>query len=148
MGRTAQGIFDTDIGGRIRMRPAQAIESIARGEAVVKTIAEIAPSGFLYTDITPFELSFLSVLVGEYVDIRINGITYRSRVVDDALIAAEYPSFVPDDTSEQPLISDDILIYPNDDHIIITHTPNNTITAEGRFQVSVGDAIVIEPAPN
>lgn len=134
-GRTAQGIFSAELGSQVRIRPAQAIETIVRPEAVVKAIAEVDPDGFLYTDITPFELSFLEVLVGQHVDVRINGITYRSMVVDASTVGLTYED-------------EDILVFPNGDHTIITQTVGNSITAESRFQVSVGDIVVIERAPN
>ena len=89
-GRAAQGIFNAEIGSQVRLRPAQAIETIVRPEAVVKAVAEVDPDGFLYTDITPFELSFLEVLVGQFVDVRINGITYRARVVDGSTAGLIY----------------------------------------------------------
>jgi hypothetical protein len=134
-GRTAQGIFNAQIGSPVRIRPAQAVESIVREEAVVKAVAEIDPDGYLIIDVSPFELSYLQVLVGQYVDININGISYRSRVVDDSLLGSD-PA------------GDDIWIYPSGDHSIITHTPDNTITAEARFQASIGDVVVIQRAPN
>ena len=134
-GRTAQSIFNAENGSRVRMRPAQAVEAIVRAEAVVRVVSEIAPEGFLITDITPFELSYLEVLVGEFVDVRINGISYRARVVDEQLASR--------DDSEA-----DILVFPDRDHSIITHTLNNSITAEARFQASVGDVVVFERAPN
>jgi len=134
-GRTAQGIFNAEIGSRVRIRPAQAVEAIVRPEAVVKVVSEIAPEGYLYTDITPFELSFLEVLIGDFVDVRINGISYRARVVDAQSVSRDDPDA-------------DILIFPDGDHCIVTHTLNNSITAEARFQSSVGDVVVFERAPN
>ena len=134
-GRTAQGIFNAEIGSQVRLRPAQAIETIVRPEAVVKAVVEIDPDGFLYTDITPFELSFLEVLVGQHVDVRINGITYRSLVVDSS-------------TAGLPYEDEDILVFPSGDHTIITQSADNSLTAEARFQASVGDIVVIERAPN
>lgn len=133
-GRTAPGIFAAEIGSRVRMRPARSIESIVRAEVVVKTIAEIDPSGYFYTDITPYELSFLEVLVGEYVNLQVNGITYRSRVVDESLL---------NEVSEG-----DILLYPLNDVLLVTHTVGNSVTAEARFQAFVGDPVIIERAPN
>jgi len=138
-GRSAQSIFAAERGAAVRLRPAQATETITRGEAVVKAVAEIAPEGFLYTDITPYELSFLAVVVGEYVDVQLNGITYRARLVDENLLAR-----LQQDTAT----SDDILVFPNRDHTIITHSFENILSAEERFQASVGDAVVIYPAPN
>jgi hypothetical protein len=134
-GRSAQGIFNAELGAQVRLRPAQAIETIVRPEAVVKAVVEVDPDGFLYTDITPFELSFLEVLVGQHVDVRINGITYRSLVVDGGTAGLLYED-------------EDILAFPNGDHTIITQSAGNSITAESRFQVSVGDIVVIERAPN
>ena len=134
-GRSAQGIFNAELGSQVRLRPAQAIETIVRPEAVVKAVAEVDPDGFLYSDITPFELSFLEVLVGQHVDVRINGITYRSLVVDGNTAGLLYED-------------EDILVFPSGDHTIITQSAGNSITAESRFQVSVGDIVVIERAPN
>jgi hypothetical protein len=134
-GRTAQGIFNAEIGSQVRLRPAQAIETIVRPEAVVKAVVEVDPDGYLYTDITPFELSFLEVLVGQHVDVRINGITYRSLLVDSSRVGLLYED-------------ENVLVFPSGDHTIITHPADNTLTAESRFQVSVGDVVVIERAPN
>jgi hypothetical protein len=134
-GRSAQGIFNAEIGSQVRLRPAQAIETIVRPEAVVKAVVEVDPDGYLYTDITPFELSFLEVLVGQHVDVRINGITYRSLLVDSSGVGLLYED-------------EDILVFPSGDHTIITQPADNTLTAESRFQVSVGDVVVIERAPN
>ena len=133
-GRTAAQIFNDGVGSRLRLRSAHAIETIVREEVVVKAIAEIDPAGFLYTDVSPYELSFLEVLVGEYVNLQINGIRYRSRVVDDTLLG---------EVSEG-----DILLYPLNNRILITHTVGNSVTAEARFQAYVGDPVIIERAPN
>lgn len=134
-GRNAQDIFEAQIGDPIRLRPAQAVETIIRAEAIVKVIAEIDPEGFLYSDVTPFELSFLEVLVGEFVNVNINGIDYRAKVVDDTLVN------IPDPTTP-------IFLYPFSERIIVTHQAEDQITAEGRFQAGVGNVIVISRAPN
>lgn len=138
-GRTAQGIFNADIGSQVRLRAAAAIETIIRPEAIVKAIAEIDPRGFLYTDVTPFELSFLEVTVGQYVDVRINGITYRSLVVDERLL---------NQVNADPNSREAILVYPLADRILLTQRISDTLTAEVRFQASVGDVVVFERAPN
>ncbi len=134
-GRIMQQIFNADVGSRVWIRPAKAIETIVREEVVVKVVSEIDPTGFFYIDVTPYELSFLTVLLGEYVDVQVNGISYRSRVVDDETLSTATPE-------------DDILVYLRDNFIIITHTVGNTVTAEARYQVSAGDPVVIQRAPN
>jgi hypothetical protein len=134
-GRIMQQIFNAEAGARVWIRPAKAIETIVREEVVVKVVSEIDPTGFFYIDVTPYELSFLTVLIGEYVDVQVNGISYRSRLVDEETLNTAAPD-------------DDILVYLRDNFIIITHTVGNTVTAEARYQVSVGDPVVIQRAPN
>ncbi len=134
-GRSIAEIFNAELGSRVWIRKAKAIETIVREEVVVKVVSEIDPTGFFYLDVSPYELSFLSVLVGEYVDVQINGIAYRARVVDDETLSTAAPE-------------DDILLFLRENFIIITHTVGNTVTAEARFQVSVGDPVVIQDAPN
>ncbi|MBZ0309494.1 MAG: hypothetical protein K8I82_25755, partial [Anaerolineae bacterium] len=134
-GRNMQQIFNADVGSRVWIRPAKAIETIVREEVVVKVVSEIDPTGFFYIDVTPYELSFLTVLLGEYVDVQVNGISYRARVVDDETLNTATPE-------------DDILVYLRNNFIIVTHTVGNTVTAEARYQVSAGDPVVIQRAPN
>lgn len=134
-GRVLADMLGAEIGARVRMRAAQATETIIREEAIVKAVSEVHPDGYLYTDITPFELSFLEVLVGQYVEVQMNGIIYRTRVADAALLAGD-------------LSGEDMLAIPQDDHLIISHVAGDSITAEGRFQVSVGDVVAITRAPN
>lgn len=146
-GRTAQGIFGADIGSNVWIRPAQAVEVVVREEAVVKTIAEIDADGILYTDISPLDLSYLTVLVGDYVNVQINSISYRAQVVDEALLAAysQPPEATPEGFPEGI-----ILLYPSprQNRILITHAATDSISAEARFQASVGDAVIVSPAPN
>ncbi len=136
-GRVVQTLLAAAPGDPVRIRPAQAVETIVRPEAVVKAISEIPAAGFIYTDITALELSFLEVLVGQYVDVNINGISYRARVVDAELLAA------PPESHDA-----DILVQPNRTHTILTHLPGDSLTAEARFQASPGDVVVIQRAPN
>jgi hypothetical protein len=137
-GRTAGGIFAAQPGDPLRLRPAQAIETIVREEAVVKAVAEIAPEGYLYTDISPFELSYLGVLVGQYVELNINGISYRARIVDGALLA-ELEAAPPSDGPP----ADPILLYLAGDHVIITQRGGDNLTAEARFGAAVGSVVVV-----
>lgn len=134
-GRTVQEIFNAEVGARVWLRPSKAIETIVREEVVVKVVSEIDPTGFFYIDVTPYELSYLTVLLGEYVEVQVNGIPYRSRVVDD-------------ETFNTATEEDDILVYLRDNFIVVTHTVGNNVTAEARYQVSVGDPVVIQRAPN
>jgi|GEM_PF-5755179 len=131
--RDAVGVFEAQVSDIVRLRAARATETIIREEAIVKVVAEVDSDGFFYTDITPFELSFMAVLLGQYVDVTVNGINYRAQVVDADLLQ----------TTE-----DDVLVFPLGDYVVITHPESNSLTVETRFQVSVGDAIIIQPAPN
>ncbi len=136
-GRVAQTMLAAEVGDAVRLRPAQAVETLIRPEAVIKAISEIPPEGFIYTDISALELSFLEVLVGQYVDVTVNGIAYRARVVDADLLAAPPESHAAD-----------LLVTPYPSHTVLTHLPGDSLTAEARFQASVGDAVVIQRAPN
>jgi hypothetical protein len=146
-GRTAQAIFGAELDSKVWIRPAQAQERIVRAEAVVKAISEIDAAGVLYTDISPLELSYLSVLVGQYVNVQINSIQYRAQVVDEALLQGyqQAPSATPEGFPEGA-----ILLYPSpvQERLLITQAASDTISAEARFQASVGDAVILSPAPN
>lgn len=132
-GRQLADIFDAEVGTSVWLRPSVELDPVVNENVIVKAVSEIAPEGFLYIDVTPFELSFLEVLVGQFVNVDINGIRIRSQVVDD--------SVVPDPSAA-------ILVVPGENYMILSQQVGDNLTAETRFQASVGNPVIIQRAPN